>query len=92
MRNICDVQRQKGAAAILIGGVEDEKITLVAMVSEELVKAGRLNAGDWVNAAAAVSGGRGGGKPTLAQAGGKEPQKLPEAIDAAAAYARKILP
>ena len=92
MRKICDVQRQKGAVAILIAGTEDGKITLVAMVSDELAKAGKLHAGKWVNAAATAVGGRGGGKPTLAQAGGKAPQKLPEAIAAASDFARKALP
>ncbi len=91
MRTICDVQRQKGAAAILLGGAEGGKVTLVAMVADELVQAGSLKAGDWVKAIAPVVGGGGGGKPTLAQAGGKQPQKLPEAIQAAAKYVRERL-
>ena len=38
----------------------------------------RLNAGDWIRGAAEVVGGSGGGKPDMAQAGGKDPEKLPE--------------
>jgi alanyl-tRNA synthetase len=87
MRNLCDVQRQKGASAILVGGTDGEKVTLVAMVADELVAAGKLKAGDWVKAAAAIVGGSGGGKPTLAQAGGKEPAKLDEALKAGAEFA-----
>ena len=83
LRGLCDTQRQKGASAVLIGGADGEKVALVAMVSEELVKAGVAHAGDWVKAAAAAIGGSGGGKPTLAQAGGKDPARLPEALGAA---------
>jgi len=48
-------------------------------------------AGDWVKVVAPVVGGAGGGKPTLAQAGGKLPQKLPEALQAAATYVQEKL-
>ncbi len=89
MRTLCDVQRQKGAAAVLIGGSDQGKVTLIAMVSEDCVKAGLIKAGDWVNAAAEKVGGRGGGKPTLAQAGGKQPEKLPDALRAAIEFAKQ---
>jgi alanyl-tRNA synthetase len=82
MRGLCDVQRQRGAAAVLVGSAEEGKVTLIAMVSDELVKAGQVKAGDWVKAAASAIGGSGGGKPTLAQAGGKDPARLPEALQA----------
>jgi len=91
MRTLCDTQRNKGAAAIFLGGADDEKVILVAMVSEELVKSSQLKAGDWVKAIASVVGGGGGGKPTLAQAGGKRPEKLPEALAAAVDFAREKL-
>ena len=89
MRKICDVQRQRGAAAVLIGGVAEGKVTLVAMVSESLVKSAAIKAGDWVNAAAVVVGGSGGGKATMAQAGGKDAEKLPEALKAGADWLRE---
>ncbi len=88
MRKICDVQRQKGAAAILLGGTAEGKVMLVAMVSESLVKTGGIKAGEWVNASAAVVGGKGGGKPTMAQAGGKDAGKLSEALKVGADWLR----
>jgi len=91
MRNLCDQLRQKGAAAAFVAAANAGKVTLIAMVSDELVSAGKLKAGDWVKAIAPLVGGAGGGKPTLAQAGGKEPEKLSEALDAAASYARDLL-
>jgi alanyl-tRNA synthetase len=92
MRNLCDVQRQKGAAAILVGGTDGQKVTLVAMVADDVAAQGKLKAGDWVKAAAAIVGGSGGGKPTLAQAGGKDPAKLDEALKAGAEFASGKLP
>ncbi|MDP7288058.1 MAG: alanine--tRNA ligase [Phycisphaerae bacterium] len=83
MRSFCDQQRQKGAAGVFIGGAAGPKVILIAMVSQEMVDATGVKAGDWVKAIAPVVGGGGGGKPTLAQAGGKDPSKLPEALDAA---------
>ena len=83
MRNFCDQQRQKGAAAVFIGGAAGPKVVLIAMVSREMVDAGGVKAGDWVKTIAPTVGGGGGGKPTLAQAGGKDPSRLPEALEAA---------
>jgi alanyl-tRNA synthetase len=57
-------------------------VQLVANFAPEAVERG-LNAGDVVRVAAQVAGGGGGGRPTLAQAGGKDPAKLPEALAAA---------
>ncbi|MCP4375582.1 MAG: alanine--tRNA ligase, partial [bacterium] len=91
MRNFCDQQRQKGAAAIFIGGAADSKVILIAMVSQEMVDASGMKAGDWVKEIAPVVGGGGGGKPTLAQAGGKDPGKLGEALDAANQWASSKL-
>ncbi len=91
MRNLCDQQRQKGAAALFIGGVCQGKVMLVAMVSDEAVKAGQLKAGQWVKEVAPIVGGGGGGRDNMAQAGGKDPSKLDEALAAAADYARSKL-
>ena len=57
-------------------------MTLVAGISRDL-EADGLNAGAWIRSAAEVVGGRGGGKPDMAQAGGKHPEKLPDALEAA---------
>jgi len=92
MRSVCDRQRQKGAVAVLVGAADEKKVTLIAMVSEEVVKAGKVTAGDWVSAAAKVVGGGGGGKPTMAQAGGKDPSKLGEALEAGRDWIAQRLP
>ena len=91
MRGECDRQRQKGAAGLFLGAAAGEKVLLVAMVCEALARQGRLAADKWVQAVAPLVGGGGGGRATLAQAGGKLPEKLPEALQAAARWAREAL-
>ena len=88
MRAECDRQRQKGAAALLAAAAEGDKVMLVAMVSEALVACTEMNAGAWVKAVAPIVGGGGGGKPTMAQAGGKNAAKVGEALSLAARWAR----
>jgi alanyl-tRNA synthetase len=70
-----------GDAAILLGTAADGRVHLVASVSPELVRRG-VKAGAVVKAAALIVGGGGGGRDTMAQAGGRDPDKLGEAIDA----------
>ena len=65
-------------------------MNFVAAVSDDLIAKG-LKAGDWVSEAATAAGGKGGGRPQLAQAGGKEPEKLGEALEKARDYARKTV-
>jgi alanyl-tRNA synthetase len=80
IRQQVDRLRQKaGSAVILLGWSDDGKVSLLAAVTDDLVKKG-LHAGKLVGQVAKVVGGGGGGKPTLAQAGGKEPGKLGEAL------------
>jgi alanyl-tRNA synthetase len=77
------VDRLKGrlpGAAILLGAAADGRVHLVASVAPELVERG-VKAGAIVKAAAAVVGGGGGGRDTLAQAGGRDPERLDEAIE-----------
>jgi alanyl-tRNA synthetase len=62
----------------------------VAAVSDDLIARG-LKAGDWIRETAKVTGGGGGGRPQMAQAGGKDSAKLPEALQAARAFAEKAL-
>lgn len=78
------LQEQLGAnAAVLLAGVpEPEKVALVAAFGPAVVKAG-LQAGKFVGAIAKICGGGGGGRPNLAQAGGKDPAALAEALAAA---------
>jgi alanyl-tRNA synthetase len=70
-----------GDGAILLGGAVDGKVHLVASVAPALVERG-VKAGEVVKAAAEVVGGGGGGRDTMAQAGGRDPSKLDEAIEA----------
>jgi alanyl-tRNA synthetase len=65
------------------------KVSIAARVPAALIAKG-LKAGDWVKAAAGACGGSGGGKPDMAQAGGKDPSKVREALDAALAHAAKF--
>ena len=62
-----------------MGSVVDGKVNLVAAVTKDLTK--RFQAGKLVQEVARAVGGSGGGRPDLAQAGGKDPAKLDEALD-----------
>jgi alanyl-tRNA synthetase len=84
------VKNAIGDAAIVLGAVTDGKVALVASVAQPLVERG-LKAGDLVKVAAEVVGGGGGGRPTLAQAGGRDPEKLDDALAAAAERIRSVL-
>jgi alanyl-tRNA synthetase len=90
MRTQMDRLRQKAkSAAILLGWVEEGKVGLMSAVTEDIE--GKLPAGKWVGAVAGVVGGRGGGNPKLAQAGGTDPSKLSEALDTARRLAAEKL-
>jgi alanyl-tRNA synthetase len=75
------LKQQRQPAAVVLGAVEGDKVSLVAMIDASLEP--RLSAVDWVKAAATPVGGGGGGRPGMARAGGKNPEKLPEALDSA---------
>ena len=91
IREMIDLIRDKAApAAVLIGAVIEGKVSLTAAVSKDLIAKG-LHAGDCVKAAAKVVGGGGGGRPDMAEAGGKDPSKLADAIKAGADYFRAKL-
>jgi len=82
MRESMDKLRDKlGTAAVLLGTVDEGKVRLIAGLSKDLTKT--FKAGDWVNVAAAEVGGKGGGRPDMAQAGGSQPEHLGKALDAA---------
>ena len=85
LRQLIDQIRRKAApVAVLLANrqEEEQKVTLIAGLSRDLVDRG-LDAVAWVRAAAAMVDGGGGGRPDMAQAGGKLPEKLPDALDAA---------
>ncbi|MGI8661234.1 MAG: alanine--tRNA ligase [Thermoleophilaceae bacterium] len=80
---LSDRVRQKlGEAAVVLGSAADGRVHLVANVAPALVERG-VKAGDVVRAAAEVAGGGGGGRDTMAQAGGRDPEKLDDALAAA---------
>ncbi|MFY1051394.1 alanine--tRNA ligase [Ectopseudomonas khazarica] len=76
------LKNKLGSAVILLGGVFDEKVVLVAGVTQDLT--GKLKAGDLMRQAAAAVGGKGGGRPDMAQGGGVDAGKLDEALALAA--------
>ena len=77
------VSNLQDPAAVILGSCPDEKrVSLVAAFSPGVVKLG-LQAGKFVGSIAKVCGGRGGGRPNFAQAGGSEPENLPAALEKA---------
>jgi alanyl-tRNA synthetase len=66
------------SAAIVLAAINDGKVTLIAGVTQDAN--GKVKAGDLVNHVAQQVGGKGGGRPDMAQAGGTNPEKLPEAL------------
>ena len=91
LRQMADRFRQRyPSGVVVLGSVVDGRPVLIAAVTDDLVKRGIL-AGELVKAAAEKVGGSGGGKPTLAQAGGKDPTKLSEALDQVAPFVQRKL-
>jgi alanyl-tRNA synthetase len=76
------VRQSLGEAAVVLGGAADGRVGIVACFAPEVVKRG-ISAAEVVREAAALVGGGGGGRDDVAQAGGKDPEKLPEALAAA---------
>jgi alanyl-tRNA synthetase len=91
LRNAVDQLKSRlGSAVIVLGSVgADDKVTLIAGVTADAV--GKVKAGDLVNFVAQQVGGKGGGRPDLAQAGGTEPSKLDAALKTVAAWAETRL-
>jgi alanyl-tRNA synthetase len=84
MRQLIDVLRRKQATrlAVLLASATEGKVQLAAGLSRDLVEAG-LHAGNWLKEVAPLVGGGGGGRPELAQAGGKSPEQIPAALEKA---------
>ncbi|HRP87415.1 MAG TPA: alanine--tRNA ligase, partial [Gammaproteobacteria bacterium] len=90
LRDAVDRFKQKlGSGVVLLGAADGDKVRLVAGVTKDCVE--RISAVDLVNAAAQLVGGKGGGRPDLAQAGGADAARLDEALDMARAFARARL-
>ncbi len=83
LREAGDWLRDKlGSGAVALGAVVNDRPTLLIMATSDLVERG-LHAGNAVKEAAKVMGGGGGGRPEMAQAGGRQPEKLEDALRAA---------
>ncbi|ASB53970.1 alanine--tRNA ligase [Bacillus velezensis] len=85
-----DLKAKLGSAVIILGAVQNEKVNLSAGVTKDLIEKG-LHAGKMVKQAAEVCGGGGGGRPDMAQAGGKQPEKLEEALASAEDWIKSVL-
>jgi alanyl-tRNA synthetase len=90
LRKVTDLFRQKiSSGIVVVGSVIDEKPLIIASVTDDLVIRG-IHAGDLVRSLAVEIDGSGGGKPNLAQAGGKNPNGLENAIKKVKEYVEKI--
>jgi alanyl-tRNA synthetase len=82
LRNLADVLRGRlGSGVVVIGAREGDKVSLIAAVSDDLT--GRIHAGQLARSMGDAVGGSGGGRPDFAQAGGRDPSRLPAAFEAA---------
>ena len=91
MRDLVDeLRNRKQPVAILLGCEVDGKVALIAAVSRELVAQG-VKASDCIRVAAREVGGGGGGRPDMAEAGGRDPAGLPAAMQAARDFYRQQL-
>jgi alanyl-tRNA synthetase len=76
------VKQKAGSAAVVVGWSDEGKVGLLAAVSDDVIKKG-IKAGDLIKQIAPIVGGGGGGRPNMAQAGGKDPAKLGDALERA---------
>ena len=89
MREMGDFLKTRLESSVLVlGGIVEDRPTLVAMISDDLVSQG-LNAGNIVKEAAQVMGGGGGGRPNLAQAGGRHADRLDASLRSVADIVRR---
>jgi len=89
---LADTIREKLKFTIgVLAGIIDNKIVFVATVTDDLIKSKGIKAGEVVKQVSKTVGGTGGGKPHLAQGGGKDLQKLDQALDSLPEIVRRIL-
>jgi len=90
MRNMLDDLKQKlGSAVVLLASTNEGKVTFIAGVTKDLVEKG-YHAGKLVKEAATICEGGGGGRPDMAQAGGKNAEKLPEALNVVEEWVKSV--
>ncbi|TCS83809.1 alanine--tRNA ligase [Tepidibacillus fermentans] len=90
LRNVLDDLKTKVTTGIIVlASVQDDKVNLVVSVSDDLVKKG-YHAGNLIKELASRVGGGGGGRPDMAQAGGKEPEKIQDALKYVTEYVKSV--
>jgi alanyl-tRNA synthetase len=90
LRDLADQLKNKlGSSAIVLAAVEGDKVSLVAGVSKDQIA--KVKAGDLVNFVATKVGGKGGGRPDMAMAGGNDPSGLAEALAQVSAWVQQQL-
>jgi alanyl-tRNA synthetase len=90
LRETTDQLKNKlGSAVVVLAAVSGDKVSLVAGVTSDVTD--RVKAGDLVNEVARKVGGKGGGRPDMAMAGGNSPDQLPEAISQVKQYVTSLL-
>ena len=90
LRETLDQLKSKlGSAAVVLGATEGNKVTLVAGVTKD--QTGVIKAGELVNQVAKQVGGKGGGRPDMAQAGGNQPENLDAALESVPAWVQQQL-
>lgn len=83
LRSTCDMVRDKlQSGVVVLGAISGDKVNFVAMATADCVAKG-IHAGKIIKETAAIAGGGGGGRPDMAQAGGKQPEKLAAALKTA---------
>jgi len=83
LRNMADgIRDQLGSGAGVLGSLVKGKVSFIAVVTDDVIGDRGLKAGDIVREVARLAGGSGGGRPHMAQAGGRDPDKLDEALAA----------
>ncbi|MED1122695.1 alanine--tRNA ligase [Bacillus atrophaeus] len=91
LRTMVDELKAKlGSAVVVLGAVQNDKVNISAGVTKDLIDKG-LHAGKLVKQAAEMCGGGGGGRPDMAQAGGKQPEKLQDALTSVEEWVKSVL-
>ncbi len=90
LRSLADALRNKWKTAVIVlAGVEDSNVAIISAVTKDLT--GKVHAGKLAGAVAQAVGGKGGGRPDMAEAGGKDPSKLAPALEAVYASVEPML-
>ncbi len=90
LRRVSDIIKQKCPSSVHVLGAVNDEAALLVTVTDDLV-ARNIKAGELVQKAAPLMGGSGGGRPNMAQAGGKEPGKLADAVDMAVRLVKGLI-